>query len=279
MHDLRRLAKHVEDAGLDSLSFPEHVVFFQSYDSLYPYAPDGNPGFGRRPGIFDPLFAATVAAGVTTKLRVGTSVLILPQRNPLVLAQEVVAADHASSGRLDLGIGIGWSSEEFAALGIDWNRRGPRTDDYLDAMKALWRDGVVSHHGEFVNFNNVVAEPKPIQSPHPPIWIGGGRGAAMSRAAQRGDGWYGWEIAIGEIKATTHELDRQCESVGRDPSEVGRKLGLASAVRSGSENELARYIDSARRFGVTEITLAVAGTLDVMLTTVDRVAALLAAVR
>jgi probable F420-dependent oxidoreductase len=252
MNDLRSVAAHAETAGFDSLWFPEHVVFFREYTSKYPYTADGDPGFGKRQGIYDPLFAATVAAGATERVRVGTAILIIPQRNPVVLAQEIVAVDHASNGRFDLGIGIGWSSEEYAALGVPWTYRGKRTDEYLDVMKALWTAELVDFHGEFVDFTGVIAEPKPIQSPMP-IWVGGGS-ASMTRAAQRGAGWYGWNLHGSEIAQAMGELDRACEREGRDPATIGRKIGLSF---DGGIDELATYLDTATRAGVTEVVLAI----------------------
>lgn len=253
MDDLRALATHAERVGLDSLWFPEHVVFFTSYRSKYPYTADGNPGFGKRAGVFDPLLAATVAASATERLRVGTAILIVPQRNPVVLAQEVVAVDHASGGRFDLGIGIGWSAEEFEALGVPWAARGARTDDHLDAMSVLWRDALCTHEGPFVSFREVIAEPKPLQDPHPPIWVGGGRGPAMDRAARRGTGWYGWAVERAEIPGVMTELDRISEAAGRDPATVGRKLGLPW---SGPLPSLGGYVETAAANGVTEVVVA-----------------------
>ncbi len=252
MTDLKSVAIHAETAGFDSLWFPEHVVFFPTYTSKYPYSEDGSPGFGKRAGVYDPLFAATVAAGATEHVRVGTAVLILPQRNPVVLAQEVVALDHASSGRFDFGIGIGWSSEEYAAIGIPWAARGKRTDEYLKVMKALWTDELVSYHGEFVDFSDVIAEPKPIQTPLP-IWVGGGS-AAMRRAARCGTGWYGWNLHADAIAPAMRELDAVCEAEGRDPLTLGRKIGLPF---DGSANDLHRYLDRAAKAGVTEVVLAI----------------------
>ena len=252
MAELKSVAVHAESAGFDSIWFPEHVVFFPNYTSKYPYSEDGDPGFGKRQGIYDPLFAATVAAGATQRLRVGTAVLILPQRNPLVLAQEVVAVDHASGGRFDLGVGIGWSSEEYAALGVPWTGRGKRTDEYLTVMQALWTDELVSHHGEYVNFSDVIAEPKPIQTPLP-VWVGGGS-ASMRRAVRFGAGWYGWNLHGEGIAAAMHQLDQVCEAEGRDPASLGRKIGLPF---NGTADELTRYLDTAANAGVTEGVLAV----------------------
>ena len=252
MADIKSVAIHAEAAGIDSIWFPEHVVFFPTYTSKYPYTEDGDPGFGKRQGVYDPLFAATVAAAATERVRVGTAVLILPQRNPVVLAQEVVAVDHASNGRFDFGIGIGWSSEEYAALGVPWAARGKRTDEYLKVMKALWTDELVTFHGEFIDFADVIAEPKPIQSPLP-TWVGGGS-ASMRRAARHGTGWYGWNLHGEEIAAAMRELDRVCEAEGRDPSTLGRKIGLPF---NGSTDDFKRYLDTSATAGVTEVVVAV----------------------
>jgi probable F420-dependent oxidoreductase len=253
MGELRTVAVHAEEAGFNSVWFPEHVVFFPEYESKYPYSADGDPGFGKRQGVYDPLFASTVVACATEKIRMGTAVVILPQRNPVVLAQEVVAIDHASNGRFDLGIGLGWSSEEYAALGIPWAQRGKRTDEYLQTMKALWTDELVSFHGDFVNFDRVIAEPKPIQTPHVPIWVGGG-GASMRRAAKHGAGWYGWNLRGDEIAKSMAELTAACEQEGRDPSTIGRKIGLPFG---GSAQDLSKYLELASASGVTEVVVAV----------------------
>lgn len=271
MADLRVLARHAESVGIDSLWFPEHVVFFSEYVSKYPYAPDGNPGFGRRQGLFDPLFCAMVAFAETQTLRVGTAVLILPQRNPLVLAQEIVALDHASNGRFDFGIGIGWSSEESTALGVPWAKRGQRTDEYLEAMSVLWTDDLCTYHGSFVDFENVIAEPKPVQHPRPPVWVGGAPGPSMARAAKLGDGWYGWAVGHDEMEAVLRQLDAECENVGRDPATVQRKLGLPA---SGDLRSLASYFDEAQRLGVTEVLVAPRARGAELLTQLDTLATL-----
>lgn len=262
MGDLRAFARQAEDVGTHSLWFPEHVVFFAEYRSRYPYTEDGDARFGKRPGIYDPLFAATVAASATTRVRVGTAILIVPQRNPVVLAQEVVAVDHASDGRFDFGVGIGWSDEEFAAIGVPWARRGARTDDFLDAMTTLWRDASCTHDGEFVAFRDVIAEPKPVQQPHPPLWVGGGRGAAMVRAARRGQGWYGWAVPQASIGEVMDELDRIAVAEGRDPGTLGRKLGLPW---NGDTSALRAYAETAAGHGVTELVVGPAATGNALL--------------
>ncbi len=251
MADLRSVSVHAEEAGFNSVWFPEHVVFFPEYESKYPYSANGDPGFGKRQGVYDPLFASMVVAGATERLRMGTAVVILPQRNPIVLAQEVVALDHASNGRFDLGIGLGWSHEEYAALGVPWAQRGKRTDEYLSVMKALWTDELVSFHGDYVNFDGVIAEPKPLQTSMP-IWVGGGD-VSMHRAAKHGTGWYGWNLRGDDIAKSMAKLTEACEQEGRDPSTIGRKIGLPFG---GSAQDLLKYLAIAEAAGVTEVVLA-----------------------
>jgi len=252
--DVAPFARAAESAGFSTIWIPEHVVFFREYTSQYPYNETGEPGFGRDQGLYDPLFVAQAAALATTTLRVATSVLILPERNPVVLAQEVVALDHFSNGRFDLGVGVGWSSEEFEAIGVPWSRRGARTDDYLVAMKTLWSDEVASHHGEFVQFEGVIAMPKPRQTPHPPIVVGGQSPAALRRVVKHGDAWYGWNLTIEELGSTIEDLRHRLEAADRDPSSVSCKIGIPSAPTPG---DVRPYIEQAAELGVDEVVLLV----------------------
>ena len=158
-------------------------MFVEGARSRYPYSRTGELHLGRQPGVFDPLIGLTVAAAVTERIRLGTSVLILPERHPVVLAQEVVALDHASAGRVDLGVGVGWLQEEFEALEVPWERRGERADDYLRAMRVLWQDEVANYAGEFVSFRG--CRPGPSRSSsrgHPSGWAAtAGRPCAAPR--------------------------------------------------------------------------------------------------
>ena len=194
----KEFASAAEEAGFAKLYFPEHVVFFPKYASKYPYTADGAPNWGPETGIYDPLFTAAVCAQVTTTLGFASSVLILPERPALLVAKEVMTLDHACGGRFDLGIGIGWSDEEYAALGMAWDHRGKRCDEWVGAMRAAWTQDRASYHGEYVNFDDVVLAPKPVNGTVK-IIVGGDSPAAMRRAARLGDGWYGW-WASGELE-------------------------------------------------------------------------------
>ena len=189
---VKDFAQTLEDLGFRTLSLPEHVVFFPEYESNYPYTDDGEPNWGPDTGIFDPLFVTQAAADATTTLRFVTGVLILTQRPALLTAKEVLTLDHFTQGRFELGVGSGWSWEEYGALGVDFANRGRRLDEYIEALRVAWTEERATYQGEFVSFENAVMNPKPITEGGPPIIIGGDSPAAMRRAARLGDGWYGW---------------------------------------------------------------------------------------
>lgn len=252
MDELVALARLAEDVGLNSLWLPEHVVFVQGSKSRYPYNPTGELALGRRPGVFDPLIGLAVAAAVTERVRLGTSVLILPERQPVVLAQQVVALDHASAGRIDLGIGVGWLQEEFEALEVPWERRGDRADDYLRAMRVLWEDEVASYAGEFVRFADVQAWPKPVQQPGPPVWVGGDSPAALRRTAALAEGWYGWALDLETVTDRLGRLAAACEAAGRDPASVRVKIGLGW---TGEFDGLRPYRDGLAELSVGGFTV------------------------
>ena len=163
----RRLVRLAEAAGFDSVFAVEHVVFPDNYTSVYPYAPGGRLPGGPSVNFTDPLIWLTWVAAATTRLRFMTAVMILPQRNPLVLAKEVATLDYLSGGRFELGIGVGWLKEEFEALGIPFERRGKRADEYVAAMRALWASDGASFAGEFVKFDKVSCNPKPVANSVP----------------------------------------------------------------------------------------------------------------
>ncbi|MGF1600052.1 MAG: TIGR03619 family F420-dependent LLM class oxidoreductase [Acidimicrobiales bacterium] len=252
---LRAFAQSAEDLGYRALVVPEHVVFFPSYESSYPYTEDGSPNFGPDTGIYDPLFVSLAGAAATTTLRFMTGVLILPQRPALLTAKEVLTLDHLTGGRFELGVGSGWSWEEYAALGVPFGRRGKRMDEYIEAIRVAWTDDLASYDGEFVSFHDVVLNPEPVTPGGPPIIIGGDSAAAMRRAARLGDGWYGWwagpDLAahLDALHAILADHDR---SVTDD--DFSFKLGLP--LGRESLDEVAAKADEARSLGVEELVLA-----------------------
>ena len=253
---LRDFAVGAEELGFASLWAPEHIVFFRDYESKYPYTPDGEVWFRPDEGIYDPIMVCQAAAAVTTTLRVATSVLIATERHPLLTAKLVMTADHLTGGRFELGVGSGWSAEEYAALDVPFERRGARLDEYILAMKAAWAHDEASFHGEFVDFEGVVLFPKPITQPHPPILVGGDSVAAMRRAARLGDGWYGWWAGY-ELEPHLEKLRAELEREWRtgDPS-FRLKLGRPVDLGQDSPDDVAACGVHAAALGVQELVVA-----------------------
>ena len=221
-----RAAQAAEAAGFDSLWTVEHVIFPEGYRSEYPYSPDGKMPMGAATPMPDPLIWLAFLASATTTLRLATGILILPERNPIVLAKEVATLDHLSGGRVELGIGVGWLEEEFAALGIPWERRGERTDDYVHAMRALWSGDRVSYTGEFAAFADVSSNPKPVNGTVPFV-IGGHSVAAAKRAGRLGDGFFPGKGSPAELAELIRVMNEAAEAAGRDPRSIEVTAGAA----------------------------------------------------
>lgn len=185
----KRIATAAEAAGFDSLVVIEHVVWPTHYTSRYPYSPTGRLPGGPDTKLPDPLIWMAFAAAATTRLRFMTGILILPQRNAVVLAKELATLDYMSGGRIDLGIGVGWLKEEFEAIGVPFSERGKRTDETIAALRALWDKDDASYKGQFVSFEGMSCNPKPA-SGRITILIGGHSEIAAKRAARLGDGFF-----------------------------------------------------------------------------------------
>jgi probable F420-dependent oxidoreductase len=219
----RALAEGAEAAGFESLWTVEHVVYPDGYQSTYPYSPKGKMPGDRDTPIPDPLIWLSYVAACSTSLVLATGILILPQRNPLVLAKELATLDRLSGGRMLLGIGVGWLREEFEALGVPWERRGERTDDYVAAMRAVWDSDGASHAGPFASFSGISSNPKPVGG-SVPIVIGGHTRAAAERAGRLGDGFFPGSGNLAEL----FDIVRQTAvAAGRDPGAVELTAGHA----------------------------------------------------
>src|SRR5215510_12702739 len=182
------IAQKAEALGFDSLWVPDHVVLPTTIKSRYPYNDTGKFNIQVAQGFLEPLAALGFLAGVTKRIRLGTWVLVLPHRNPIVTAKTFATLDVLSGGRMILGAGIGWMEEEITLLGAPFNKRGALSDEYLRAMKELWTNPDPQFEGQFVRFSGIKCEPKPVQQPFP-VWIGGHSVRAMRRVVELGDGW------------------------------------------------------------------------------------------
>ncbi len=197
----------------------EHVIWPDEYDSVYPYHPSGKmPGNPDVP-IPDPLVWLTWAAAKTSTIRLGTGVMILPLRNPLVLAKQLATLDHLSGGRMELGIGVGWLEEEFDAVGVPFAGRGRRTDEIISAMRALWSEPRAGFDGSLFSFQDVALNPKPIDGSIP-IIVGGRSQASVRRAVSLGDGFYPGPDTPAELERIIVALRAECEVHGRRPETI-----------------------------------------------------------
>jgi probable F420-dependent oxidoreductase len=251
--EARRIARLAEDVGFHSMIAVDHVVFPFDYESRYPYASSGRlPGNPASP-IPDPLIWMTWVAAATTRLRFMTGVIILPLRNPLVLAKQVATLDLLSGGRIDLGIGVGWLKEEFDALGVPFERRGKRSDEYIAVLRALWKDGGTSFDGEFVTFSDMGSYPKPVHN-DVPIIIGGHSEAAARRAGRLADGFFPSVGSQVDIEPLCDLVKRSAEQAGRDPAKVELITGCPDALpRSGKDPHAA--VEERIRRGVGRIAV------------------------
>ena len=221
---IRDAVQLVEEKGIDSIWLPEHVLFFPDYASTYPYSDSGRiPGDPE--GILDPFTAMTFIASHTTRVRLGTGICLVPQRQAVYTAKMVADVDFLSGGRVDFGVGIGWLKEEFDNLGMDFSTRAKVCDDYIDAMKALWSPGVTEFQGEYVTLHPCHFNPKPIQTPHPPIFFGGESRPAMRRVAHRGEGWYAYDLSPEGLADKLPLLDAELNDAGRSRDDISLYVG------------------------------------------------------
>ncbi len=212
-------ARLAEQAGVESVWTFEHVIVPVDYASRYPYNATGRMASVPETHYVDPLLALTAIAAETSTLRLGTGVNILSQANPLLLAKQAASLDFISNGRFMLGAGIGWLKEEFAAMGVPFENRGARFDDYIQAMRKVWSGEVVEHESEFLSWHNFKSYPVPVQKPLP-VHIGGNKGKAFERVARHGNGWYSPSGSVTELSEHLALLRQACDRVGRDFDEI-----------------------------------------------------------
>ena len=222
------MAKRGEELGFAYMTVNDHVIVPGDINSRYPYTETGAWGGGDTGACMEQITALGFLAALTSKIRLLTSVMVIPHRNPVLAAKGLATVDVLSGGRLTLGVGVGWMREEFEALDAPpFDERGAVSDEYIAAFKELWTSDDPKMDGKYVRFSNVKFEPKPVQKPHPPIWIGGESPPAMRRAAALGDGWY--PVArnprhpldtVDRFGAAVSRVRQMTEEAGREPDSL-----------------------------------------------------------
>jgi probable F420-dependent oxidoreductase len=241
------LCKRAEGAGFESAWGGEHVIIPKTIESPYPYTEDGKIPVTADTPIPDPLIWLAYVAAAAPTLRLGTCILILPQRNPVLLAKELATLDHLSGGRLELGIGVGWMREEFDALSLPWEARGARNDEYVDAMRTLWAGEEAEFHGKFVDFDPVTCSPRPVNG-NIPIIVGGDSPVAVNRAARLADGYFPGATDPAELGRLIDSLHTAMGERGRNPEDIE-----ISAIFGEQSLDPVKGVEQMRALGVSRL--------------------------
>ncbi len=264
------MAVAAEELGFDSLWVSDHILI-----------PDSHKGFGSV--FFEPLVTLAQVASCTSRVLLGTSVIILPYRNPIVLAKTVSTLDVLSNGRIIFGVGTGWLREEFHALGVSYEERGAITDEGIEIIRSLWTLEKPSFKGRYYGFSNIGFLPKPVQKPHPPIWIGGNSKRAVERAANLGDGWHPVGLVPEEIREKSEYADGILKKKKRDRDFVislrknlqltdGEKKGAVDEreLLRGTPDKIAKGIERYKESGVSHLVFQIlSGTLEGVFKTME----------
>ncbi len=272
------IAQRGEALGFDSISLGDHILVPRSIESDYPYTQTGEFPGSANPQSMEQITALAYLAGCTERIRLATSVLIVPHRNPLVAAKSLATLDYLSGGRLIIGVGVGWCREEFEAIGCEpFDERGAVTDEYIRAFKELWTSDNPTFEGKYVSFADIDFLPKPAQKPHPPLWVGGESRPAIRRAATLCDGWYpignNPAYPVGTPEALQHSigrLHRTAENAGRNPDEIsiiyrthdyrltGTDAGSDRIPFTGGSEQIAGDIRQYADMGISYLVLDIA---------------------
>ncbi|MGA2412035.1 MAG: LLM class F420-dependent oxidoreductase [Candidatus Binataceae bacterium] len=239
-----QLAREAEEFGFESLWTVEHVIIPQPH-MPYPGSKDGQMPGGDTVAIPDPLIPLAYAAAITSKIKLATGVVILPQHHPLYLAKQLASLDVLSHGRVILGIGSGWMKEEFESVDVDFHTRGARTDEAIQAMRALWSATPASFHGKYFHFHDVKSLPKPVQSGGVPIHVGGHSGPAVRRAGRFGDGFFPTIVQPDKLKQMFAQVHEEAQKAGRNPAAIEFTAMAApkiDAVKAAQEVGVSRVV-------------------------------------
>lgn len=258
------VAKRAEDLGFDSLWVLDRILWPVKPKAPYPIGDGSLPV--QYKNVLDPLETLTFAAAHTRRVALGTSVLNLPWYNPVLLARRLTTVDVLSAGRLRVGFGIGWSPDEYEAAGVTWEERGKRADELLQALKQIWTTDPVEFHGQYYRIPKSVIGPKPVQKPHPPIYMAAYTPSAMRRVATEASGWFPVGIPLGGIGPMFEEIRGMAQKAGRDPSSLELLVRANVEVHNtfiekdridftGALEQIAEDLITARKVSTAEIVI------------------------
>ena len=250
-------AKTADDAGYDGLWVFDHVVLQKEQQSVYPYSGDGKLGFPPTLDFLEPLTQLAFLAAITKRVRLGTSVLVLPMRQPVLHAKIMATIDFLSGGRFVLGAGVGWWKQEFEVLSVPFERRGKRMDECLQLMKALWSEEFVNFKGEFYEAVDWACNPKPIQPGGIPIWLGGESRGQLRRVGKYADGWHATAKSLPTLLDDFEVAKEAATKAGRDPSKLTLSLEGAGALAPGETEQAAESLGRLKEMGVFHAILGV----------------------
>ena len=277
---VRRVATAAEDVGLDSVWISDRTVFPADLADRYPDMFGPGKADPRAQNVLESLTVLSYVAGMTDSVGLGMSVLVLPFRNPVLNAKMIATLDVLSGGRVIFGVGVGWMPEEYEAMGADYENRGAVTDEHIEIFKAASSQDVPDYQGAHYRMSGMTFFPRPVQQPHPPIWVGGNTSFALRRAAKHGDAWHGLRLSAQQVADGRRKLRSLCESNGRDPDSVAvtlrATLNMANANFTHTSGDApftgdpARVLDDVHRYrdaGLEYLVLSVAsndtdGTVD-----------------
>jgi len=252
-HGVITFARRMEALGYDSLWASDHVVIPHRMTTPYPYSPTGKFPLAPEVPFLEPLTTLALVAGVTERVWLGTSILVLPHRNPVLAAKMAATIDHLSGGRLVLGVGVGWMREEIELLGGDYDRRGAWSDEALAVMRACWRDARAAHHGEFFSFEAIGVFPKPARGDIP-ILIGGHTPRALRRVVELGDGWHAAFITPDALKADIARLREECARQQRPFDRIAISVRAGLSLRDAALGPDRKPLQGSRDQVVADLT-------------------------
>jgi probable F420-dependent oxidoreductase len=267
---IRRYVKRAEELGFEAVLSGDHIVLPTAGTNQYPYTADGS--FSRPPDepFLETMTTLGFMAACTNTIKLGSTVIILPYRNPVVQAKMFSSLDVLTGGRMICGVGVGWLEKEFETLGVPYDQRGPMSDEFLDIFKVLWTQSNPAYHGKFYQIDGIQFTPKPVQKPHIPIWIGGHTRRALRRTAKYGDCWHTTRQTPDFVAQNLPYLREQTEKMGRDPASISISLkrslhftdiglGEGANVRSlglviGTTQEVIDDVYYCRELGIDQLT-------------------------